>query len=134
MFAIFKKKKLINMLCKAFPTNLHKEVESICRRLVFIKPEEILYTESFHWGRKKIDQYEIGRRWSLSCGEDIIIPYRVYFSEAMMPPRGIVPLSETEKITAMRDKLINELLAKIPYTKLNGPRENRLPGNVNISF
>lgn len=38
------------------------------------------------------------------------------------------------KITTLRDKLIEGLL-KIPYTKLNGPKgEKRLPGNVNIGF
>lgn len=34
---------------------------------------------------------------------------------------------------AMRDKLIDNLL-KIPHTRLNGDREQRLAGNVNISF
>ncbi len=39
-----------------------------------------------------------------------------------------------KKVQAMRDKLIDTILEKIPYTRLNGDRENRLPGNVNISF
>ena len=34
----------------------------------------------------------------------------------------------------MRDRLIDEILAKIPYTRLNGSREKRLAGNVNVSF
>lgn len=38
-----------------------------------------------------------------------------------------------KKVTAMRNRLIDELL-KIPYTRLNGDRTLRLPGNVNISF
>lgn len=38
-----------------------------------------------------------------------------------------------KKVTIMRDRLIDELL-KIPYTRLNGDRTHRLPGNVNISF
>lgn len=33
-----------------------------------------------------------------------------------------------------RDQLINKLMAKIPYTRLNGHPTKRLPGNVNISF
>ena len=33
----------------------------------------------------------------------------------------------------MRDRLI-ESLEKIPYSKLNGHRTNRLPGNVNVGF
>ena len=40
----------------------------------------------------------------------------------------------TEKLTKLRDRLIDGLL-KIPYTTLNGPREEkRLPGNVNVRF
>ena len=41
---------------------------------------------------------------------------------------------EIPRLTALRDKLINEILTRIPHTQLNGPRANRLPGNVNISF
>ena len=38
------------------------------------------------------------------------------------------------KMTDLRDKLIEGLL-KIPYSKLNGPTgDKRLPGNVNIGF
>lgn len=38
------------------------------------------------------------------------------------------------KMSILRDKLIDGLL-KIPYTRLNGPRgDKRLPGNVNICF
>ena len=38
-----------------------------------------------------------------------------------------------EKIKKLRDKLIDGLL-KIPHSKLNGDRERRLPGNVNMCF
>jgi cysteine desulfurase len=38
------------------------------------------------------------------------------------------------KIRAMRDRLIRNLLEKIPNSRLNGHPEKRLPGNVNISF
>lgn len=37
------------------------------------------------------------------------------------------------RITAMRDRLIDSLL-RLPKTRLNGSREHRLPGNLNISF
>jgi cysteine desulfurase len=40
---------------------------------------------------------------------------------------------DVERITEMRDKLINEIL-KIPNTSLNGAREKRLCNNINISF
>ncbi|GAA0177008.1 cysteine desulfurase NifS [Clostridium sediminicola] len=43
--------------------------------------------------------------------------------------------NEKERLTVLREKLINELSYRIPYSKLNGATgENRLPGNVNISF
>lgn len=38
------------------------------------------------------------------------------------------------RLSAMRDRLIDGILTAIPHTRLNGPRENRLPGNVNISI
>ncbi|MDR1705302.1 MAG: cysteine desulfurase NifS [Clostridiales bacterium] len=41
---------------------------------------------------------------------------------------------ERERITGLRDKLINGILNNIPHAKLNGGLEPRLPGNVNISF
>ncbi len=40
----------------------------------------------------------------------------------------------TKKETAMRDHLIDRLLAEVPYARLNGHRTKRLPNNVNISF
>lgn len=39
----------------------------------------------------------------------------------------------SEYVTRLRDKLIDGLL-EIPDTRLNGSRENRLCGNVNVSF
>lgn len=38
------------------------------------------------------------------------------------------------KLTLLRNKLINGIMEKIPYTKLNGHPEKRLPGNANICF
>lgn len=43
-------------------------------------------------------------------------------------------LDENRRVAVMRDRLIDGILDKIPYSRLNGPREGRLPGNVNISF
>ncbi len=40
----------------------------------------------------------------------------------------------TKKETAMRDHLIDRLLAEVPYARLNGHRTKRLPNNVNLSF
>jgi len=37
------------------------------------------------------------------------------------------------KVRSTRNRLIDEIL-KLPGTRLNGCRENRLPGNINVSF
>ncbi len=39
-----------------------------------------------------------------------------------------------EKLTSLRTKLIEGVLEKIPYTRVNGSLQDRLPGNVNFSF
>ena len=39
----------------------------------------------------------------------------------------------TKKVAALRDRLIEKIL-KIPHSRLNGSRENRLPGNVSVCF
>lgn len=41
---------------------------------------------------------------------------------------------ENKKLIKLRDEIIDGILNTIPYTKLNGHRTDRLPGNVNISF
>lgn len=38
------------------------------------------------------------------------------------------------KLIALREKTINGILEKIPYSRINGDRQKRLPGNVNFSF
>lgn len=40
----------------------------------------------------------------------------------------------TKKEIELRDYLIQRIESEIPYCYLNGPRTNRLPNNVNISF
>ncbi|MEM2874389.1 MAG: cysteine desulfurase NifS [Candidatus Nanoarchaeia archaeon] len=42
--------------------------------------------------------------------------------------------TEAERLTKLRDKLIKNILAKIPYCMLNGHPSERLPNNVNFSF
>ena len=39
-----------------------------------------------------------------------------------------------KKEAELRDYLIDRVLAEIPYTRLNGHRTNRLPGNANFCF
>lgn len=48
---------------------------------------------------------------------------------------AVAELEETrEKLTALRDKLIQGILDNIPYARLNGHPTDRLPGNCNVSF
>ncbi len=39
-----------------------------------------------------------------------------------------------KKISDLRDYIINKIQSDIPYCRLNGHRDERLPGNVNFSF
>lgn len=40
----------------------------------------------------------------------------------------------TKRMTELRDRLIDGIFEKVPHVRLNGDREKRLCGNVNISF
>ncbi len=57
------------------------------------------------------------------------VPGIVGFAKAV----NIAKDKDVKKMTELRDKLIDGLL-KIENVKLNGPRENRLCNNVNVSF
>lgn len=41
--------------------------------------------------------------------------------------------SHGSRVTALRDRLIDGILERVPHVRLNGHREKRLPGNVNVS-
>ena len=41
---------------------------------------------------------------------------------------------KTKKLIAMRDHIIDTVLREIPYTRLNGHREKRLPNNTSFCF
>lgn len=41
---------------------------------------------------------------------------------------------DKERIRKMRDHLIDRILTEIPYSRVNGSRKHRLPGNCNFSF
>jgi len=58
------------------------------------------------------------------------IPGAVGFAKAV----ELVAPAENEQLQAMRDRIIDRILAEIPDTTLNGHRWKRLPQNVNISF
>ena len=59
------------------------------------------------------------------------LPYIVGLAKALEMARD--NLKDMPRVAKMRDRLI-ESLEKIPYSKLNGHRTDRLPGNVNIGF
>jgi cysteine desulfurase len=58
------------------------------------------------------------------------IPGAVGFARAV----ELVTPAETKRIQAMRDRIIDRILAEIPDSVLNGHRTRRLPQNANISF
>lgn len=39
-----------------------------------------------------------------------------------------------EYVSKLRDHFIDRVLSEVPFVKLNGPRENRLPANADFSF
>jgi cysteine desulfurase len=47
---------------------------------------------------------------------------------------GLVSEEENRRLEAIRDHAIDRILEEIPDVVLNGPRRQRLPQNVNISF
>ena len=59
------------------------------------------------------------------------MPYIIALAKALEIAQQ--QLVDMPRVAKMRDRLIEEL-TKIPYSKLNGHRTNRLPGNVNIGF
>ncbi|MCL1811868.1 MAG: cysteine desulfurase NifS [Methanomassiliicoccaceae archaeon] len=61
------------------------------------------------------------------------VPGIVGFGKAAELAKGSMTDSAAE-IKEKRDYLIDKVLSEIPYSRLNGDREKRLPGNVNISF
>ena len=58
------------------------------------------------------------------------IPGAVGFAKAV----ELVMPEENKRLEAMRDRLIDRMLARIPYTTLNGHRWKRIPQNANITF
>ena len=60
------------------------------------------------------------------------VPYIVGLAKAL--DMAVAGLPEMERVEKMRNHLIDGILSEIPHSRLNGPREGRLPGNVNVSF
>jgi len=59
------------------------------------------------------------------------LPYIVGLAKAL--EIATEKLKDTDRLVALRDRLI-EGLSSIPYSKLNGHRTKRLPGNVNFGI
>ena len=59
------------------------------------------------------------------------LPYILGLAKAIEIADARIP--ELDAVVRRRDRLIEEI-TKIPYSKLNGHRTERLPGNVNIGF
>jgi cysteine desulfurase len=60
------------------------------------------------------------------------VPGIVGFGEAMR--MAIEDFADNVRIQRLRDELIDAVLREIPYTRLNGGKEYRLPNNANFSF
>ena len=60
------------------------------------------------------------------------VPYIIGLAHAVED--AVNGLDRMKRVSALRDRLIDGILAAIPDTRLNGPRTDRLPGNVNVSF
>ncbi|MGA7076150.1 MAG: cysteine desulfurase NifS [Halobacteriota archaeon] len=56
----------------------------------------------------------------------------VGFGEAMR--LAVKDFADNKRIQGLRDTLIDAVLREIPYARLNGGRERRLPNNANFSF
>jgi cysteine desulfurase len=61
------------------------------------------------------------------------VPAIVGFGKAMALTLSNME-EESKRQRELRDYLIAEVLKKVPYCKLNGHKEKRLPNNVNFSF
>ena len=59
------------------------------------------------------------------------LPYIIGLARALEVAKE--KMADLPRVVEMRDRLIEEI-TKIPYSKLNGHRTERLPGNVNIGF
>lgn len=61
------------------------------------------------------------------------VPGIVGFGKAIERAVAIMP-EKIEREKRLRDYLIDRIYEEIPYCRLNGDRDRRLPGNVNFSF
>ena len=60
------------------------------------------------------------------------LPYIVGLAEALKNANA--NLADMDRVKALRDRLIDGIAEKIPYSRLHGSKDVRLPGNVNVGF
>jgi len=94
------------------------------------KGAALLYIKS---GSKIIPLLHGGGQESNFRSSTVNLPAIVAFTKAAQIAIANMK-EENKKITQFRDYLIKEILTKIPKTHLNGPKNNRLANNINISF
>jgi cysteine desulfurase len=74
-----------------------------------------------------------GHQERMKRGGTTNVPAVVGFSEAFK-----IAERDREKnfeyVSSLRDHFIERVLGEVPFVKLNGPRENRLPANADFSF
>lgn len=74
-----------------------------------------------------------GHQERMKRGGTTNVPAIVGFAEAFK-----IACSEMEEnfkyVSSLRDRFIDRVLSEVPFVKLNGPRENRLPANADFSF
>ena len=74
-----------------------------------------------------------GHQERMKRGGTTNVPGIVGFGEAFK-----IAISEIDKnfeyVSSLRDHFIERILSEVPFVKLNGPRENRLPANADFSF
>ena len=74
-----------------------------------------------------------GHQERMRRGGTTNVPAIVGFAEAFK-------IAEKERevnfqyVSSLRDRFIGRVLAEVPFVKLNGPRQNRLPANADFSF
>lgn len=74
-----------------------------------------------------------GHQERMKRGGTTNVPAIVGFAEAFR-----IADAEREEnfkyVSSLRDRFIDRVLTEVPFVKLNGPRENRLPANADFSF
>lgn len=74
-----------------------------------------------------------GHQERMKRGGTTNVPGVVGFSEAFKIANSEID-DNFKYVSSLRDHFIDRVLAEVPFVKLNGPRENRLPANADFSF